>query len=473
MKENLTRRNKIRAYGLVCIIVLLFGVQSIYAQVAISGTVTDNTGSPLPGASVVEKGTTNGTQTDFDGNYTISADGNAILVFSYVGFAAQEIDVNGRSTINVTLSEDAQALSEVVVVGYGTQRKADLTGSVGSLGAAEIISKPITSPDQVLAGTLSGVNITNRSGDPGAPINVRIRGVGTPGVNDPLWVIDGVPLVQTTNITVNTSSTTDSNPLATLNPNDIESIDVLKDAASTAIYGARGANGVIIVTTKRGQAGAASVTYNGYLASSQVRDQIDVLNVEQYIDIQGQLGRDVSEFSGQPFVDWQDAVFRTGFVQNHNVSVSGGNENANYFISGGYMDQEGIELAQDFERYSLKANSDIKVGNRLRFGQSLTISSTDRSTQAEGGGLLAGSNSAGNAPYFQIYDPNGPFGYNQENPSTIGEGSASNLVFRTDPRVNLTTVQTRKVLGSFYGELEIIDGLKFRPSFGIDYNVGN
>ncbi|MBT8305442.1 MAG: SusC/RagA family TonB-linked outer membrane protein, partial [Maribacter sp.] len=473
MKENLTRHNKIRAYGLVCIIVLLFGVQSIYAQVAISGTVSDNTGSPLPGASVVEKGTTNGTQTDFDGNYTISADGDAVLVFSYVGFAAQEIDVNGRSTINVTLTEDAQALSEVVVVGYGTQRKADLTGSVGSLGSAEIISKPITSPDQVLAGTLSGVNITNRSGDPGAPINVRIRGVGTPGVNDPLWVIDGVPLVQTTNITVNTSSTTDSNPLATLNPNDIESIDVLKDAASTAIYGARGANGVIIVTTKRGQAGAASVTYNGYLASSQVRDQIDVLNVEQYIDIQGQLGRDVSEFSGQPFVDWQDAVFRTGFVQNHNVSVSGGNENANYFISGGYMDQEGIELAQDFERYSLKANSDIKVGDRLRFGQSLTISSTDRSTQAEGGGLLAGSNSAGNAPYFKIFDPNGPFGYNQENPGTIGEGSASNLVFRTDPRVNLTTVQTRKVLGNFYGELEIINGLKFRPSVGIDYNVGD
>jgi len=473
MKENLTRHNKIRAYGLVCIIVLLFGVQSIYAQVAISGTVSDNTGSPLPGASVVEKGTTNGTQTDFDGNYTISADGDAVLVFSYVGFAAQEIDVNGRSTINVTLTEDAQALSEVVVVGYGTQRKADLTGSVGSLGSAEIISKPITSPDQVLAGTLSGVNITNRSGDPGAPINVRIRGVGTPGVNDPLWVIDGVPLVQTTNITVNTSSTTDSNPLATLNPNDIESIDVLKDAASTAIYGARGANGVIIVTTKRGKAGAASVTYNGYLASSEVRDQIDVLNVEQYIDIQGQLGRDVSEFSGQPFVDWQDAVFRTGFVQNHNVSVSGGNENANYFISGGYMDQEGIELAQDFERYSLKANSDIKVGDRLRFGQSLTISSTDRSTQAEGGGLLAGSNSAGNAPYFKIFDPNGPFGYNQENPGTIGEGSASNLVFRTDPRVNLTTVQTRKVLGNFYGELEIINGLKFRPSVGIDYNVGD
>ncbi|MBT8300863.1 MAG: TonB-dependent receptor [Maribacter sp.] len=473
MKENLTRHNGIRAIRLIFIIVLLFGVQSIFAQDAISGTVTDDTGSPLPGTSIVEKGTTNGTQSDFDGNYTISADGNATLIFSYVGFATQEIAVNGRSSINVAMAVDASQLSEVVVVGYGTQRKADLTGSVGSLGASEIISKPLVSPDQVLAGTLAGVNITNRSGDPGAPINVRIRGVGTPGVNDPLWVIDGVPLVQTTNITVNTSSTTDSNPLASLNPNDIESIDVLKDAASTAIYGARGANGVIIVTTKRGKSGAASVTYNGYLASSSARDKIDVLNVDQYIDIQGQLGRDVSEFSGQPFVDWQDAVFRTGFVQNHNVSVSGGNENANYFISGGYMNQEGIERAQNFERFSFKANSDINVGKRLRFGQSLTVSSTDRGTQAEGGGLLAGSNSAGNAPYFKIYDPDGPYGYNQENPSTIGEGSASNYVFRTDPRVNLTTIQTRKVLGNFYGELEFVDGLKFRPSVGFDYNVGN
>ncbi|MGB5498422.1 MAG: TonB-dependent receptor plug domain-containing protein, partial [Maribacter sp.] len=247
MKQNLTRHDGIRTFGLIFLIVLLFGVQSIYSQVAISGTVTDNSGSPLPGTSIVEQGTTNGTQSDFDGNYTISADSNGTLIFSYVGFATQEIAVDGRTSINISMSEDASQLSEVVVVGYGTQRKADLTGSVGSLGASDIISKPLTSPDQVLAGTIAGVNITNRSGDPGAPINVRIRGVGTPGVNDPLWVIDGVPLVQTNNITVNTSSTTDSNPLASLNPNDIESIDVLKDAASTAIYGARGANGVIIV----------------------------------------------------------------------------------------------------------------------------------------------------------------------------------------------------------------------------------
>ena len=462
MKKNLTRSNGTRAIGLAFIIVLLFGVQSIYAQDAISGSVTDNSGSPLPGASIVEKGTTNGTQTDFDGNYTISADGNATLVFSYVGFATQEIAIGGRTSINVSLAEDASQLSEVVVVGYGTQRKADLTGAVGSIGANEIVSKPLTSPDQALAGTISGVNITNRSGDPGAPISVLIRGVGTAGKTDPLWVIDGVPIVQTTNISVNTSSTTDSNPLAGLNANDIQSIDVLKDAASTAIYGSRAANGVIIVTTKRGKSGAARVTYDSYISSASTRDRIDVLNVQQFIDIQGQLGRDVSQFSGSPYVDWQDLVFQTGTVQNHNVSVSGGSENANYFISGGYLDQEGIELAQGFSRYSFKANSDIKVGKRLKFGESILFSQTDRQVQSEPA-IFAGFNSALNAPYYQPYG-DGAFGYNDITPATTGDGiSATNYLFNSDERFTKTTVQTRKVLANFYAELEIIDCLKLRP----------
>ncbi|WP_411032117.1 SusC/RagA family TonB-linked outer membrane protein [Spongiimicrobium sp. 3-5] len=473
MKQNFTKHRETKVLYLAFIFLILFGVHSSFAQTSISGAISDATG-PLPGVNVVVKGTTVGTVTDFDGNYVIDApDGATALVFSYVGYSLQEVQINGRSTINVVMVEDAQALSEVVVVGYGTQRKADLTGAVGSIGAEDIVSKPITSPDQVLAGTISGVNITNRSGDPGAPINVRIRGIGTPGVNDPLWVIDGVPIVQTNNITVNTSSTTDSNPLAGLNPNDIESIDVLKDAASAAIYGARAANGVIIVTTKRGKTGDAKVNYDGYVSVSTVRDRYDMLNVQQYIDIQGQLGRDVSEFSGQPNVDWQDLVFENGFVQNHNVTVSGGTEKANYFISGGYLSSDGIERAQDFERFSFKANSDIKVGKFLRFGESILISQTDRTTQAEGGGLNAAYNAALNAPYFQPFDPNGPLGYNQENPGTIGEGSASNILFRTDERINRTTIQTRKVLANFYGELQIVEGLKLRPSLGIDYNVGS
>ncbi|MCG2461660.1 TonB-dependent receptor [Flavobacteriaceae bacterium F89] len=457
--------------NLLFILLFAFGMHSIRAQETVTGSITDING-PLPGVNIVEKGTGNGTVSDFDGNYSISvSNSSSVLVFTYIGYTKQEVPVNGRSTVNVEMLEDAENLSEVVVVGYGTQRKADLTGAVGSIGSAEIVSKPITSPDQALAGTIAGVNITNRSGDPAAPISVQIRGIGTPGTNDPLWVIDGVPIVQTTNMTVNTSSTTDSNPLAGLNSNDIESIDVLKDAASAAIYGARAANGVIIVTTKRGKSGDAKVNLDGYTSFSQARDFIDVLNVEQYIDIQGQLGRDVTQFSGQPFVDWQDAVFRTGFVQNHNVSVSGGSEKANYFISGGYMDQEGIELAQAFTRYSFKANSDIKVGKLLRFGESILLSQTDRLVQSEDA-IYAGFNSSLNAPYFKIYG-DGPYGYNLENPETRGDGSGTNYVMRTDTRVNETTIQNRKVLANFYGELNILEGLKLRTSLGIDYNVGS
>ncbi|MFS4493095.1 SusC/RagA family TonB-linked outer membrane protein [Maribacter sp. 2308TA10-17] len=470
MKQNFKKQSKFRAFGFFFVLALLFGSQSMYAQTTVTGTVTDDQG-PLSGASVVVKGTTVGAVADFDGNYSIDVpDGSNTLIFSYVGYSAQEVAIDGRSSINVVMQEDAQALSEVVVVGYGTQRKADLTGAVGSIGSSDIVSKPLTSPDQALAGTISGVNITNRSGDPGAPISVRIRGIGSPGVNDPLWVIDGVPIVQTTNITVNTSSTTDSNPLAGLNANDIKSIDVLKDAASTAIYGARAANGVIIVTTKRGTAGDAKVTYDGYVSNASTRDRIDVLNVEQFIDIQGQLGNDFSAFSGSPTVDWQDLVFKNGLVQNHNVTVSGGSEKANYFISGGYLDQEGIERQQAFTRYSFKANSDIKVGKRLKFGESILISQTDRQVQSEQG-IFAGFGSAANAPYYQPFG-DGSFGYNLIDPSTTGGASATNSLFNTDDRFTKTTIQTRKILANFYGELGIFDGLKLRTSLGADYNVG-
>lgn len=470
MKQNLTEQNKSKAFGLLFVLMLLFGANSIYAQTTVTGSVTDEVG-PLSGASVVVKGTTTGAVADFDGNYSIEVpDGENTLIFSYVGYSAKEVAIDGRSSIDAVLQEDAQALSEVVVIGYGTQRKADLTGAVGSIGAAEIVSKPLTSPDQALAGTISGVNITNRSGDPGAPISVRIRGVGTPGNNDPLWVIDGVPLVQTTNMTVNTSSTTDSNPLAGLNSNDIKSIDVLKDAASTAIYGARAANGVIIVTTKRGARGDATVNYDGYTSFASTRDRIDVLDVDQYIDIQGQLGRDLSAFRGSPNVDWQDLIFQTGFVQNHNVSVSGGNEKATYFISGGYLDQEGIERAQAFSRFSFKANSDIKVGKRLKFGESILISQTDRNVQSEPA-IFAGFNSSRNAPYYQPFG-DGAFGYNTIGPTTAGAGTATNYLFNTDSRATTTKVQTRKILGNFYGELELAPGLKARTSLGVDYNVG-
>lgn len=456
-------------------LLVFLGFSQAQAQ-TVSGKVTDGTtGEGIPGVNILIKNTTSGTISDVEGNYSLEAPGDAVLVFSFVGFQTSEVNVANRQTINLPLEADLTELSEVVVVGYGTQRKVDLTGAVGSITAEQITARPITSADQALAGQVAGVSIINRAGDPAAPINVRIRGVGTIGNNQPLWVIDGVPIVQTTNITVNTSSTTDSNPLAGINPNDIESIDVLKDASAAAIYGSRAANGVIIVTTKRGKQGKATVSYDGYFGSAKVDQRLSVLNKDQYIDIQGQLGRDLTQFQSFDEVDWQDEVFRTAAVQSHNVSVSGGSENINFSISGGYQSNEGIERGQDFERYSVKANSDIKAGKRFKFGESILISYTNRLTQSEGVGdcCAAAFNAAQNAPYFQVFDPNGPLGYNVENPSTRGDGFGENYVMRTDPRVNITTIENTKVLGNVYGEFEIIEGLNFRMSAGIDYNVGD
>lgn len=443
----------------------------------VTGTITSSLeGENLPGVNILIQGTTQGTTTDADGNYTLNvpSDG-ANLVFSFVGYKSQVLVIGNRSVIDVGLDEDISALEEIVVTGYGTQERANVTGAIGSVPSEIIESRPIISMDQALAGTVAGVNIVNRAGDPAAAISVRIRGVGTVGVNQPLWVIDGVPIVQTENITVNTSSTTDSNPLAGINPDDIESMDILKDASAAAIYGSRAANGVIIVTTKRGTQGKTKVTYSGYAGAGSVRETKDVLNVDQYIDVQSELGRDVSQFRGSPNVDWQDLVYRTAPMQSHNISISGGDQNANFFISGGYLKQDGIEHGQEFERYTIKVNSDVKAGSRWKFGESILLSATDRQTQSEGTGdcCAAAFNASRNAPYFQPFDPDGPFGYNQETIANIGEGFAQNILMRADRRVNETRINTKKVLANIYGELEIIEGLKFRMDAGIDYNVGD
>jgi len=447
---------------------LFFCTFTLSAQV--SGTVVDDTGESLIGVNILVKGTSTGTITDLDGKYSIDAPADASLLFSYTGYKDQEIVVGNRTTIDVTMAVDAAVLDEVVVVGYGTQRKVDLTGAVGSIGAEEIAKTPILSADQALRGRLAGVQLTNRSGDPGAPINVRIRGVGTTGNNSPLYVIDGVPIVQTTNITVNTASNTESNPLAGINPSDIESIDILKDASAAAIYGTRAANGVVIITTKRGKSGRTSLTYDGYVGVQNVRGKHQVLGVNDYIALQSEIGNDFSSFSGSPFVDWQDEVFNTANMQNHSITASGGSENANYNISGGYFTQDGISLATGFERYSVKANSDIKVGKRIKVGESLNISFTDRIVESEPG-RAAAFGAARNSPFTPVFE-NGTFtSFNAAN-SGAAAGSNSQVVGLNDLSNNETRVLSRRILGSIYGELEILDGLKFRTQGGIDYNVG-
>jgi TonB-dependent starch-binding outer membrane protein SusC len=447
------------------------------AEIRVNGKVTDDNGQPVIGATIMVKGTGTGTVTDVDGSYSISVkDGSAILVFSFTGYANKEEVVGNRTTIDVVLEEGLN-LDEVVVVGYGSQRKVDLTGAVGSVNSKDITNRAYTAPDQILAGRISGIQVSNRSGDPGSPIDVRIRGIGTTGANQPLWVIDGVPIVQTTNITVNTGSFTESSPLAGINPSDIENIDVLKDASAAAIYGARAANGVVIVTTKRGKEGKIRATYDGYIGSQTVpaARRMDMLGVADYIALQQELGRDFSAFAGRPNVDWQDAVFQKGNANNHNLTVTGGTQAINFSIGGGFHDQSGVELGQGFKRYSFKANSDIKVGKYFRFGESAIVSSTNRLIQSESGSFAA-FNAALNAPYFAIYDDSDPltYGFNPEKNETHGEGStAFNAVWRADTRFNETRVQTYKALGSVYGEFEPIAGLKYRVQAGVDYNIAN
>lgn len=439
----------------------------------VSGKVTDEGGNTLPGVSVTLKGSTKGTTTDNSGAYSINVpDGNAVLVFSFIGYASKDVTVGTRSTIDIELAVDTKALEEVVVVGYGTQRKVDLTGAVTSVTSKDIVSRAYTNPDQILAGRATGVHIANRSGDPGAPIDVRIRGVGTTGNNQPLWVIDGVPIVQTTNITVNTASYSESSPLAGINPADIESMDILKDASAAAIYGARAANGVIIITTKRGKEGRTNATYDGYYGVQTVSQsrRNEVLGVSDYIALQKELGRDFSAMGSKPFYDWQDAVFQTGAVRNHNVTVSGGTKNLNFNIGGGYHGQDGVELGQDFKRLSFKANSDLKVGKYLRFGESILLSSTNRLIQSEGG-EFAGFNSSKNAPYFAGYTDGS---YTLENDANRGAGgTGNNYLWRDDTQYNETRVKSRKMLANVYGEVELISGLKYKFSLGADYNVAD
>src|SRR5690606_19283058 len=355
---------------------------------SVSGTVSDENGITLPGVNVIEEGTSNGVSTDIDGNYQISVPSDATLVFSYVGFIAQEIPVSGREVINVTLLEDLQDLEEVVVIGYGTQLKEDISGSVSSIDADDLSDIPQVSIDQLMQGRAAGVMVTQDSGQPGGSVSVRIRGVTSlQGSNEPLYVIDGVPVSgDTRNVATSgrgiasstdigqgmMQSSTGVSPLSSINPNDIESIDILKDASATAIYGSRASNGVVIITTKKGRSGRGKLTYNTYMAIQQPSKFLDVLDLPGYAVLQNE----INELYGLPVrleflrpellgpgTDWQNEIFRNAVQQNHQISFSGGKDGTNFFLSAGYTDQQGIIIGSEFDRITLRANVNSKIND--------------------------------------------------------------------------------------------------------------
>ncbi len=438
----------------------------ILVQNTITGTVTDETGGPLPGASIVVKGTTNGTQTDFDGNFSIEAASDATLVISYIGYATQEIAVNGQSVVNVNMVEGANQLEEVILVGYGTQSRVSVTNAISSVTSAELVETPTISVAQSLQGRASGVQVTN-TGGPGSNPLITIRGLGTFGNGTPLIVVDGIP----------------TGALNSIPTESIESVDVLKDASSTAIYGSRGSNGVILITTKGGKKGKPVFKFSTSAGLANNTKTLDVLNADQYREyaassydadpvadgVQIYQGLQPGNFDPNVSTNWQDEIFRTGVWQNYDLEASGGTENATYSVRTGFLEQEGTLLNSDFKRYSLGVNTSVNVTDKFTIGQTLNIGLSDNNNiqQAGSGSVLV--NALRMTPTVPVFDSATNFfseittnfdGQDAENPVRIlSNGSA--------------LTQTTSILGSLFASYEIFEGLTYRFTLGVDHSNSN
>lgn len=396
----------------------------LQGKLNVSGMVTDQNGAILPGVTVVVKGTTNGTITDIDGSYSLTdVPADATLVFSFVGMKTKELTVNGQRVVNVLLEEETIGLEEVVAIGYGTVKKRDITGAMSSIKPEDFNLGITTAPEQLLQGKVAGVNIVQSSGRPGSTSTVRIRGASSISAgNDPLYVIDGIPLqFNSANLYVNVSGETGtspfssegSNPLNTINPADIESIDILKDASATAIYGSRGANGVILITTKSKTGMAETASYDTYWGISSVRKKLPFMNAEEY--------RNYAESNGYPYPDegantnWQDQIFRDALSQNHNLAFGGGSKNSNYRASLGYSRQEGIIISSALEKYTTRLNANHKTMNdKLNIALNLTYAKVNNddapvssNVANEGGNIL--KDALRWAPTLPVYNPDGSY----------------------------------------------------------------
>ena len=415
-------------------------------QQKVSGNVTSlEDGEPLPGVSIIIKGTNIGTTTDLDGKYTLNATSDATLQFSYIGFLTQEVTVENQSIIDIKLQPDLEQLEEVVVVGYGTVKKSDLTGSVSSIKADELNATPTVRLDQALVGKVAGVQVTPTSSAPGAAATIRIRGSNSISANnEPLFVIDGF---------------IGAGNLNDINMSDIESVEILKDASATAIYGSRGSNGVIIITTKKGAAGTSSLTYDTYYSLQSPTRLLDMMNATEYgYWINEVKGTDVYPNPDQlgEGTDWQGEVYRNNaLMQNHNLSYTGGSDKSRYYLSLNYFDQDGIHIESNFKRYQFRVNTDHKIGERFKLGENLTISRTvnDRSTSGA-------ENLLGWDPTIPIKDADGNFTYQTASSELASDNPVSNAV------QNLNRVTGTRLLGNLYGELKLIDGLTYKLNLG-------
>ncbi|MGX5816888.1 TonB-dependent receptor [Chitinophaga lutea] len=435
--------------------------------ITVTGRVRDAKGEAVPGATVLVKGTMHGAKTDGSGLFSLpKVRPGALLVVSSLGFEPQEFAARS-ATIDVTLKESASSLNETVVVGYGTVKKSDLTGAVSKVGESAIKSTPIPSLDRAMQGRAAGVQVTSNSARPGGAATIRIRGSGSVNAgNDPLYVIDGFPV---------------SGGLNSINADDVESIEILKDASATAIYGSRGSNGVVMVTTKQGRPGKAVVTYNGYYGVQSVRHTIPLLNARQFAEFVNEAlanngsapyfngssaERALPETFGEG-TDWQKAVLRNAPIQNHQLGISGGSEKSRYAVSAGYYDQQGIILNSGFKRYTIRANLTNDISSRVKTGVSMQGAFTQSNAAktdvdgTEGGGVTSAALSF--SPTFPQYNEDGTYYKNQGSLNGYG---VDNPLAITNEIINKSSLL--RLLANAWLDYQIVDGLHFRTSFGAD-----
>ncbi|WP_335965737.1 TonB-dependent receptor [Galbibacter sp. PAP.153] len=431
-------------------------------QFQVSGQVLDEMGTPLPGANILEKGTSNGAQTDFDGNFTLSLSGqNATLVVSYIGFTTKEVPVDGQANLKITIQESAAALDEVVVIGYGTQTREEVTGAMSSVKSDDIVTQGSATVEKALQGRVPGVQVESSGGNPGSGVRILIRGTGSLGNNNPLYIVDGVQVDNINN----------------LNPTDISSMDILKDASAAAIYGSRAANGVVIITTKSGRSGENVIDFSTYYGFQNIINKQEVLNASEWATVSNaahdNAGLARLDLANNPEslgegTNWQDEIYRTAPIQNYNLSASGGGENYTYSVSGGYIDQEGIVKETGYNRWNLRLKSTLTKG-RFKLGESVILSKEYwRRPEGLGG---QGGNAVGSAPkmipVFDVYNPDAVGGYGGAYGPVV---DIANPVAQLNLRIPEDYV--KKAIINAFAEVDIIEGLKYKLNLGYTSTEG-
>jgi TonB-linked SusC/RagA family outer membrane protein len=455
-------------------------IQIIIDEVDVTGRViSGEDNEALPGVNVVVKGTSHGTITDANGNYAITvASEEAILVFSSVGFNTEEVLVGSRSVIDVSLAPDITQLEELVVIGYGTQKKSDLTGAISSVSEEDMKVTIVNSFEQALQGRAAGVQVFQNSGQPGGGVSIRIRGANSVNSSaEPLYVIDGIPIEGDAAGTAvgfdwagGGNGQTAVSALATINPSDIVSIEVLKDASATAIYGSRGANGVVLITTKRGKAGEAKFEYDGYFGIQQPSKYMDVMNLREYAEYSNEMAELGFTTQREEFLDpsllgegtdWQREVFKDATIQNHQLTISGGNDKTTYAVTGGYFDQNGIVVGSWFKRYSVRLNLDTEAKPWLKFGTTMMLTRTDEriTLNDSDNGVIAATLTQ--APDIPVRFPDGSWG----GPYLTEFGVTNPVAMALDRDLE---VKRLRLLANAYADFKLADFLTFRTEIGTD-----